>query len=181
MASEILRNLPSVLHIIDLTVLLGEENLVTVVFLSLLHIDERVAWTGDEYRHASLIEGVVGDLEVAERAINRPLIANAGLRDEFLTLPVPQEHLPIGLTRQRHNHSLLLVAEGAGNELLRVVGIAVLDLLWQSLLFLVIALVGHVEDRKLALVASCRTFADRNVLLTLGNGDMSDSLSVART
>ena len=160
MASKVLRNLSSVLHIIDLAVLLGEEDLVTVVLLPLLHVDERVARTGDKYRHASLIEGVVRDLEVAERAINRPLIADASLGDELLPLPVPQKDLPVGLTRQRHNHSLLLVAEGAGDELLRVVGVAVLDLLGQRLLLLVVALVSHVENRKLALVTRRRTLTD---------------------
>ena len=65
--------------------------------------------------------------------------------------------------------------ESTCDELLRVIGVAVLNLLGQSLLFL---LSSHVEDRELSLLACWASLAHRDILLCLRDGHMSDSLSI---
>lgn len=67
------------------------------------------------------------------------------------------------------------MAESTCDELLRVIGVAVLNLLGQRLLFL---LCSHVEDREFTLLASWASFTYRNILLGLRDGHMSDSLSI---
>ena len=129
MTGEILGNLPAVLQIVNLTVLLSEMILVSLVFLPLLNVDEGVAWTSDQDGIASLVKWIEGDLEVAESAVDRALIANACLGNKLLALPIPEKDLPIRLSCQCDNHTLFFVTERARDELLRVVCVAVLDLL----------------------------------------------------
>ena len=114
--------------------ILGEDSV--ILFLASLHVNKGVLRTSYKNCRASSIRGVVRDLEVAEGAIDASLAANACLGNELLTLPVPKEDLPIRLSSKRYNHALFTWAEGTGDELLRIVGIAVLNLLWKSFLLL---------------------------------------------
>ena len=151
------------------------EDRVVLLFLALFHVDEGVAGPGHQHCRCTLIERIVRDLEVANAALNVTLASNARLSNQLLTVPIPEEHLPVRLTSQRYDHFLVLGAEGARDELLRVVSVDVLDLLWQRLSLL---LAVHVEDRELALVTGCAPLTDGDVLLSLGEGHVSDRLSV---
>ena len=85
--------------------------------------------------------------------------------------------MPVGLSRERYDHALFSRAEGARDKLLRVVCVAVLNLLWQSLL---LAATGDIKDGKLALVAGSAPFAHRQVLLAFRQSDVSDCFRVVR-
>ena len=127
------------------------ENGVVLLLFPLLHVDEGVAGTSHQHCRCTLIERVVRDLEVADASLNVALTPNACLGNQLLTVPVPQEDLPVGLSGEGYNHLLILGTECTGNELLRVVRIDVLDLLRESLLqFLTL----DVIDAEVALVSS---------------------------
>ena len=118
MTREILRNLPAVLQIVNLTMLLREMILISLVFLPLFNVDECIAWTSDQDGIASLVKWIERDLEVAESAIDRALIADTCLGNKLLALPIPEKDLPIRLTCQCDNHTLFFVTERARDELL---------------------------------------------------------------
>ena len=122
-----------------------------------------------------MIERVIRQLEVAERAIDVTLDANSGLRDKLFAVPVPEKDLPVRATCERHDHALFLRAECARHEFLRLKRIHVLNLLGQRLSFLK---GGDIVDAELALVACGAALADSDVLLALGEGDVGDCLSV---
>ena len=146
-----------------------------VLLLALLHVDEGVARAGDEHGRRTVVIRVVRDLEVADVALDVALPANACLGYELLTLPIPQEDLPVGLTGQRDYEAVLLRVEGAGDKFLGVVGVDILYLLRQRLLLL---LARDVEDREFALVSSGHPLTHRYVLLALRDGHVGDRLGV---
>ena len=114
-----------------------------ILFFALFHVDKGVAGPRDEDSRRAMINRVERNLEVADVSLYVTLATNACLGDEFFTLPVPHEDLPVGVACQRHDVALLLGVERTGYELIRVVSIAVLYLLRQSLLLL---LAGDVVD-----------------------------------
>jgi len=148
-----------------------------VLFLTLLHVDEGVARACHKNGRRALIKWIVRNLEVAKLTLDDALATNAHLSYELLTLPVPEEDLIVGFACERYNHALLTRAEGASDELLGVVCIAVLDLLWKSLLALSAC---HVEDGKLSFVASGAPLAHSQILLALRKSHMSNGLRVLR-
>lgn len=116
----------------------------SVVFLfTLLQVDISVLGTSYQDGRGGLVKWIVRDLKVAECAIDLALAADIGLGNELLTLPIPEEDLPVRLTRQGDNHAAFFMAESTGDELLRVIRVTVLNLLGQRLLFL---LSCQVED-----------------------------------
>ena len=117
-------------------------------------------------------------MEVADVALDVTLSANAGLSDELLTLPVPQEDLPVGLTRKSDDEAVLLGVEGARNKFLRVIRVDVLNLLGQGLLPL---LARDIVDGEFALLSCGNTLAHRYVLLALRDSHMGDGLGILRT
>ena len=94
------------------------ENCVMLLFLALFHVNKCVARPGHQHCRCTLIEWIVGDLEVADGTLDIALAPNTRLRYQLLTIPIPQENLPIGLASQRHDHFLVLGAESACDELL---------------------------------------------------------------
>ena len=163
MTGEVGRDGTTLLKIVDLRVILSE-NRVMLLFLALLHVHKSVARPGHQHCGCALIEGVVGDLEVANGALDVALAPDASLRNQLLTVPIPEENLPIRLARQRHYHLLVLGAESARDELLRVIRVDVLNLFRQSLSLL---LAVHVVNRELSLVTGSASLTYGNVLLAL--------------
>ena len=146
-----------------------------VFFFTLLHVDESVAGSRHEDSRRTMINGVERNLEVADVSLYVALTTNACLSNEFLTLPVPHEDLPVWLSGQSHDIAFILRVEGTCDELLGVKSIHVLNLLRQSLLSF---LAGDVEDREFALVTDGTSFTNSYELLALRYGDVSDSLGV---
>ena len=177
MAGKVCRDGTTLLKIVDLRVIL-RENRVMLLFFALLHVHKGVAGPGHQHCRCALIERIIGDLEVADRALDVALAPDASLGNQLLTVPIPEEHLPIRLACQRYDHLLVFGAEGARDELLRVVRVDVLDLLGQRLSLL---LAVHVVDRKFALVTGSASLADGDVLLALGESHVGDSLSIVGT
>ena len=173
MAGVIRRNVASLLNIVDLRVIVFENRV--IFFLTLLHVDESISGTGDEHGRCTMVIWVVRDLEVADVALDVALPANACLGYELLTLPIPQEDLPVGLTGQRDYEAVLLRVEGAGDKFLGIVGVDILYLLRQRLLLL---LARDVEDREFALVSSGHPLTHRYVLLALRDGHVGDRFRV---
>ena len=87
MAREVSGDVATLLHAVDLRVVMGEEYV--VFLLPLLHIDICVVWTSDKDSRGALIEWVVGELEIAESAIDLALATDVGLSDELFAVPVP--------------------------------------------------------------------------------------------
>ena len=174
MAGKVGRDGTTLLKIVNLGVIL-RENRVMLLLFALLHVHEGVSRPSHQHCGSALIERIIGDLEIADGALDVTLAPDASLRNQLLTVPIPEEHLPIRLACQRHDHFLVLGAEGARNELLRVIRVDVLDLLGQRLSLL---LAVHVVDRKFALVTGSASLADGDVLLALGEGHVGDSLSI---
>ena len=157
--------------------ILGEDRVMLLLF-PLLHVNESVARARHQHCGCTLVEGVVRDLEVTDATLNISLASDACLSDKLLTVPIPEEDLPVRLAGQRHDHLLVFGAEGARDELLRVIRVNVLNLLWKRLSLL---LAGHIVDGELALVGCSAPFANCNILLALGKCNVSDCLSVVRT
>lgn len=135
-----------------------------VFFFTLLHVDESVAGSRHEDSRRTMINGVERNLEVADVSLYVALTTNACLSNEFLSLPVPHEDLPVWLARQGHDIPFILRVEGTCDELLGVESIHVLDLLRQSLLSF---LAGDVEDREFALVTDGTSLTNSHELLGL--------------
>ena len=177
MAGEIGGDVAPLFQIVDLGVIL-RENSVMLLLLLCFHVDKGVTGTRHQNLRSTLVEWVVRDLEVTNSALNASLAPDTCLSDKLLTIPIPKEHLIIRLSCECHNHFLILMTESTCDELLRFVGIDVLDLLGERLLFL---LASDVEDRELAFVTRSASLTDGDVLLALGKGHMSNSLRVIRT
>ena len=74
-------------------------HVVTVLLLLALQIDVSVLGARYQDGLGLLIKRVVRDLEVAECAVDLALTPDTGLCDELLTLPIPEEDLPVRLSR----------------------------------------------------------------------------------
>ena len=175
-ACVICRNIAPLLNIVDLGVVVLEN--CVVFLLALLHIHEGVARTSDKHGRSTVVIWVVWNLEVADIALDVTLSANAGLRYELLTLPIPQKDLPVGLTRQSDDEAVFLGVEGARDKFLRVIRVDVLDLLGQSLLPL---LARDIVDGEFAFLSSGNTLTHRYVLLALRDSHVGDGLGILRT
>ena len=151
------------------------KNVVIILFLPLLHVNESVARTSHKHSWGTLIKRVVWNLKVANVSLNISLAADAGLRNQLLTLPIPEKDLPIRLTSEGHNHALFSRTESTRHKFLWIVSICVLNLLRKRFLP---SVVRHIPDAKFAFLSCDTPLTDRHILLALRQRHMRYSLGL---
>ena len=64
-----------------------------------------------------MITGVITDLELAKIILDLTLAANTSFSDKLLTIPIPEENLPIRLTSKGNDEAVIFVIESASDKL----------------------------------------------------------------